>query len=69
MRKAKRPVDLWSKEAKAAYWEFRDRVYPAWRRKLAAENTPGEAQARFEERAIEKEARRLYHEKLDRLRL
>lgn len=61
MRKA---VDLWSPEAKAAFWEMRERIEPAWKRQLAAQNTPAEKQARFEEAAIEKEALRLYRARL-----
>lgn len=64
MPKTERALDLWSQEAKDAFWEFRERVYPSWRRKLAAANTPAEPQAKFEEDAIEKEARRLYHQRL-----
>jgi len=47
-----------------AWDEFKARCGPSWRRKLAAENTPGYEQALFEEQAILKEARRLYHERL-----
>lgn len=64
MRQTQRAVDLWSREAMDAFAEYDARIRPAWRRKLAAENTPGEAQAKFEERAIEKEALRLYYERL-----
>jgi hypothetical protein len=64
MPEAKCVVDLWSPEAAAAWDELHKRTYPSWRRKLLAENTPEEEQAIFEERAILKEARRLYHIRL-----
>ena len=67
MRKAKRALTLWSREAQEAYELYLARCEPAWRRALDAANTPGAAQANFEEDAIEKEAERLYEQRLREL--
>lgn len=40
---------------------------PSWKRALRHANTPKAAQAEFEEEAIDKEAKRLYHETLRRI--
>lgn len=60
-------MTLWSPEAQVAFEEYSDRCEPSWRRHLEAQNTPGSAQADFEEDAIEKEASRLYEQRLDDL--
>lgn len=64
MREAERAVDLWSREAVLAFDEFIETTNPAWRRKLLTDNTPGEAQGRFEYEAILDTARKRYHARL-----
>jgi hypothetical protein len=51
---------MWHPEAQAAFDEFKRRTEPSWRRRMDREDE----QSKFEEAAIEKEARRLYHERL-----
>lgn len=60
MPKANHALDVWHPEAIAAFDEYKKRCEPAWKRALAKLD----AQHYFEEQAIEKEARRLYHERL-----
>lgn len=59
-------VDPWSREGMDAFHEYDARVKPSWRRKIAAENTAGYPQAKFEADAIDKEATRLYNIRMHR---
>lgn len=64
MRETERALDMWSREARLAYDEFIATTNPAWRRKLLSDNTPDEAQGRFEYEAILSKAHKRYHARL-----